>query len=196
MLIKIIHSVRAENLMDFEALLGILRETSPALGAAAPWVMCTTAAVYLLDLMGRPRAADHLLQVLAAGVRAAADHEPITPVPWHFFLALRVVYANEDPMKGLEHGEAASRYSMGIGHVPNMELAKCIIGMIRWFLGALADTDRMIMNITLADNDLGLVTSSRPFVLAWLLADRGELDEARRWADRLVEFGRTRRCLL
>jgi len=64
--------------------------------------------------------------------------------------------------------------------------------MNRWCLGALDGTDNIIMDVTLSDNEAGSGSSSRLFVLAWLFADRNSLDEARRWADLLVEAGQQR----
>jgi eukaryotic-like serine/threonine-protein kinase len=46
--------------------------------------------------------------------------------------------------------------------------------------------------VSLSDDDTGLASSYRPFVMAWLLADRGDLSEARGWAGRLAEAGRLR----
>ncbi|HWO26548.1 MAG TPA: protein kinase [Kofleriaceae bacterium] len=196
MLIKIVHSVRAENLTEFEILLRMAGETPPAPDAAAPWTLCVATGIFLLDLLGRLRASAHLLQVLATAIRSAGDREPIASSVFHSFLSLRMAYAEEDPMKGLEHGETVAHISGTTGQRRFAEVAKIFIGMNRWHLGALADTDRMIMDATLSDNEFGLASAYRPVVLAWQLADRGELDEARHWAGRLVEAGRARRLPL
>ena len=196
MLVKVVYSIQAGNLEEFVTLLGIVGETSPAPGAATPWAICVATGIYLLDLLGRTRAANHLLHQLAAGVRAAGDQEAIATSFFYVILTLRMAHAEEDPMKGLEHGETFLHMSEAMGHRRNIELAKNFIGMNRWCLGALAGTDRMIMEVTLSDSDAGLASSYRPFVLAWLLADRDSLDEARGWARRLVEAGRTRRLPL
>ncbi len=196
MLIKIVGSVQAGNLEELEALLGALGETVPAPGAATPWALCVATTIYQLDLLGRLRAADHLLHQFAAGVHTAGDHDPIARAIFDGTLAIRMAYAEEDPMQGLERGEAGSHSIKTMGQRRYAEMGKYLIGMNRWCLGALEGTDRMIMEVTLTDNEFGLISSYRPFVLAWLLADRGSFDEARRWADRLVEAGRTRRLPL
>jgi eukaryotic-like serine/threonine-protein kinase len=192
MLLKIVHSLQAGNLDEFVTLLGVAGDTSPAPGAATPWVICIGTGIYSLDLLGRAREADRLLDELGAVARTTGDHEPIALAIFHCMLTLRIAYAAEDPIKGLEHGETFLHISETIGHRRHVGLAKNFIGMNRWFLGALAGTDRMIMEVSLSDNDAGLASSCRPFVLAWMLADRGDLDEARRWASGLVEAGRTR----
>lgn len=196
MLVKMVCTIQAGNLEELMTLLGVAGETSPAPDAATPWAICVATGIFLLDLLGRTHAANHLLHKLTAGVRAAGDHEPIALALFHSILAIRMSYAEDDPMQGLEHAETFSRLSEAMGQRRFVELAKNFLGMNRWCLGALADTERMIMGVTLSDNDAGLASSYRPFVLAWLLADRGAFDEARRWAGRLVEAGQVRRVPL
>jgi len=142
--------------------------------------------------MGRTRAANHLFHMLTEGLRPAGHDEPMASVLFHSILALRMSYAKDDPMKGLEHAETLARLAETVGQRRFIELGKNFIGMNRWCLGALEGTDRLIMGVTLSDNDAGLASSYRPFVLAWLLADRGSFDAARLWADRLIEAGRAR----
>jgi hypothetical protein len=64
-------------------------------------------------------------------------------------------------------------------------------GMNLWYLGALEEAQRMLAAIPAADEALGVASSLRRFHLAWLLADRGALDEARVVASQLSEHGRT-----
>jgi eukaryotic-like serine/threonine-protein kinase len=192
MLVKMVSTIQAGNLDGFVALLGMAGETVPAPGAATPWAICVATGIFLLDLLGRTRAAHHLFQLLTEGLRPAGDDEPMARVIFHIILALRMSYAEDDPMKGLEHAETLARLSETVGQRRFVELGKNFIGMNRWCLGALEGTDRLLMGVTLSDNDAGLASSYRPFVLAWLLADRGSFDAARLWADRLIEAGRTR----
>ncbi len=196
MLIKNLCTIQAGNLEEFVTLLGVAGETLPAPGAATPWALCVATGIYLLDLLGRSRAANHLVHKLAAAVRAAGDQEPIASAFFYVVLAIRMSYAEDDPMMGLKHAETYLHISEAAGHRRNVELAQNFIGLNRWYLGALAGTERMIMDVSLPDSDAGLVSSYRPFGLAWLLADRDCFDEARRWAGGLVEAGRTRRLPL
>jgi tetratricopeptide (TPR) repeat protein len=196
MLVKIVCSIQSGDLAEFLALLTIAGQTSPAPDAASPWAICVATGIFLLDLLGRTRAASHLLEKLVAGIRTAGEPEPMASVLFHSILTIRMSYAEENPMQGLEHGEALSRIAGTMGQRRFVELGKIFIGANRWCLGALTDTDRMIMGVTLSDNDAGLASSYRPFVLAWLLADRGDFDEARPWAERLIEAGQTRRVPL
>jgi len=192
MLVKMVRSRQAGKLEEFTTLVGVAAETAPAPKAATPWALCVSAGIVLLDLLGRARAANRLRQVLSTNIRPADDQEPIASAHYHGNFAIRMAYAEEDPMKGLEHGELFRHISETTGHRRYLENAKIYIGMNRWCLGALADAECVLREVTLSDNDLGVASSYRPFVFAWLLADRGSLDEARRWARRLVEAGRTR----
>ncbi|HWO26549.1 MAG TPA: protein kinase [Kofleriaceae bacterium] len=194
--IKVMHSLVAGKLEELMALLALAGETEPAPGAVSPWTLCLCAGVSLLDLLGRFRAAHQLLQKLTAGVRAAGDQEPIAAAQVHGLQAARMAYAEEDPMQGLVHAEAYSRLAQAIGHRRYVEYAKIVIGTNLWCLGAFAGTDRLLMEVNVSDSELGMGLSHRLFVPIWLLADLDNLDEARRWADRLIEAGRTRRMLL
>ena len=196
MLVKIVCSIQAGDLAEFLALLTIAGQTSPAPDAASPWAVCVATGIFLLDLLGRTRDASHLLEALAAGIRTAGEPEPMASVLFHSIVTVRMSYAEENPMQGLEHGEVLLRIAGTVGQRRFVELGKTFIATNRWCLGALTDTDRMIMGVTLSDSDAGLGSSYRPFVLAWLLADRGDFDEARRWAERLVEAGQARRVPL
>ena len=64
--------------------------------------------------------------------------------------------------------------------------------MNSWYLGANAAAKSILINLNVPDDDLGLASSVRPFVLAWLLADSCSLAEARECATELVARSRTR----
>src|SRR6185503_16396840 len=191
--VKVVSSLQAGKLEEFEALLETAAETSPAPGAVTLWATCVATGIFLFDLLGRSPAATHLLEKLASGVRAGGEQEPIALTILQAILAVRTTYADEDPMKGLEHAETLLHLAQTTGQRRYIAFAKNLIGMTRWCLGILGGTDRILLEIAVSDSDTGLASSYRPFVLAWLLADRDSLEEARVWADRLVEAGQTRR---
>jgi eukaryotic-like serine/threonine-protein kinase len=192
MLFKLVHSIQTGKVDEFVRLLGIAGETTPAPGAAAPWAACIATGIFLLDLMGSARAASQLLQEFAAGVRTATEDDPLASTILHAIFAVRTGYAEEDPMLGLEHAETLARVSEQTGQRRYIAFGKNLTGMYRWCLGALPGTERIILEAPVSDTDSALTSSYRPFVLAWLFADRGSLDEARSWAHRLVEAGQTR----
>jgi tetratricopeptide (TPR) repeat protein len=196
MLVKVVSSIQAGKLDEFVMLLGTAGGTPPAPGAATPWAICIATGIYLLDLLGRSRDANRLLNELAATGRIAGDQEPIAAALYHCILGIRMSYADEDPSQGLAHAVTLADISETMGQRRFVDIAKNLIGMNRWCLGVLAGTERLITDVTLPDTDAGLASSYRPFVLAWMLAERGSFDEARRWAERLVETGRSRRVPL
>ena len=65
-------------------------------------------------------------------------------ISFYAILATRMAYAEEDPMKGLEHAETLLRLSETTGQRRYVGLAKTYIGMNRWCLGALDGTDRIM----------------------------------------------------
>jgi eukaryotic-like serine/threonine-protein kinase len=192
LLVKIVSSLQAGNSSEFEALLETAGATPPAPGAAFPWSLCMAVGVFLLDVLGRVRAANALLEAFTACVRAVGEEEPHASMVHLSLLTTRTAYAEEEPMRGLEDGLKYLQLSEAVSQRRYVELAKYAIGMNRWYLGVLEGTDRMILDASLSDSDGGLVSSYRPFILTWLLAERGRLDEARQWGARLIESGRTR----
>jgi hypothetical protein len=72
----------------------------------------------------------------------------------------------------------------------NMQLFR---GLNLWYLGAHGSAERILAEIAAADETMGPVSSLRRFHLAWLRADRGALEDARRLATQLSEHGRAHR---
>jgi hypothetical protein len=187
---KLVCSIQAGNLEEFEALIGIAGATTPAPGAVRTWTLCLAIGVLLLDLVGRARVATPLLQGVGP-VAAAAGDEPIAAAIFHAVSAFRLAYAEEEPRQGLEHAEAFRRIAEATGHKLFCENAKLYIGMNRGYVGAGAVAERMLVEVA-PIGEVGLTSAHRAFLLAWLAADRGALDEARRWAAELIEAGRAR----
>jgi tetratricopeptide (TPR) repeat protein len=103
---------------------------------------------------------------------------------------MRAPYAHDDAWNALRHCEAIQAiYDV----IPieriflNMQLFR---GLNLWFLGALDAAAATLEAIIAADTTLGLASSLRRLGLAWLLADRGALDQARSVASELGEHGR------
>jgi eukaryotic-like serine/threonine-protein kinase len=193
MMVKAIGSLQAGALDECVALLETVAATSPPPGEAAPWALCIALGIFLLDHQGRVRVAEPLLHQLGAGIRDLGGDELLASGFFHGTLAYRSVYVDEDPLQGLSHGAECLRISETLGYTRWAANGKVLVGMNHWCLGALADAERALGEVTLADKDGGVISSYRPFILAWLSAERGALDEARRWAEGLVEAGQARR---
>jgi tetratricopeptide (TPR) repeat protein len=193
MLVQLVRTLATGDLEEFARQAELVAQTTPAPGAASIWALCVATGIFLLDLMGCARRAEHLLQAFTAGHQLVGAAEPGATVYFHAVFSARMAYAEEDPLQGLVHSEAKARTSRMMGQRRYVEIAKIFIGIHRWYLGILPGTDRMLMDVTLPDSDIGAASAYRPFVLGWLLADRGSFDEARRAADGLIEAGRARR---
>jgi hypothetical protein len=63
-------------------------------------------------------------------------------------------------------------------------------GTNQWYLGALASAVETLQAIPAVDSALGMPSSLRRFLLAWVHADRGALDPARALAAELAAAGR------
>jgi tetratricopeptide (TPR) repeat protein len=189
---KLVCSLQAGNLEEFDQLTQLLGETTPAPGAVTPWALCVAIEVILLDQLGRAHVSNRILEVLGAGVAAAGDQEPIATALFHGIGSFRTAAAMEDPMKQLEDARAFQRISEAADHRLYREFAKLYGGMSLWYLGAFADAERKVMEASWMDKDAGLASAFRAFGLAWMFADTGRLAEARQWAERLVDAGRAR----
>jgi hypothetical protein len=175
MLIKLTASIQTGDLDTFLAMLGILAETRPEPEAVRPWFLGVATAISLLDILGRPRDADHLIEHLAEVAGAVGDRDPNASVLLSCILALRTAYAEEEPSKAMEHGKIASERSATMQHRRYLESAKLFNGVNYWHLGAFERAECILMESTLPDEEIGLAFSLRPF---W-----PGLDARRAWRD-------------
>jgi len=96
----------------------------------------------------------------------------------------------EDPWSSLEHARAALRMCEELHHTVLHTFARGCHGMSLWYLGAMAEAEQVS-----SAKPRPRTTSWGPsptmwlFSLAWMRADRGALDEARRAAQRLIHLG-------
>ncbi|AUX46415.1 uncharacterized protein SOCE26_079210 [Sorangium cellulosum] len=132
-----------------------------------------------------------LLERLTALRDTLGDREPAVVCNWHGIRGLRWACAREEPATALLHAEEAMVIAQAIGHGKYCTLLSSIASMNRWLIGAAEAAERTLVDMR--DDDVGMVSSFRPFVLAWLLADRGALGDARGWAERLVASGQAKR---
>jgi tetratricopeptide (TPR) repeat protein len=186
----------AGRLEEFMATLRMAQQTDPAPEAAGPLSLAVGGGAYVLDLLGRVREADALIERVAAIARAVGDRQPVTVICWKGFVAMRNAYAKEDPFAALECGSAALSLARPMNFRRMIMGAQMRQGMNQWFLGAFAPAEQALAGAAMADEELGLGGSVRRFCLSWLLADRGALDEARVPAVALIEYGQAQRLPL
>jgi eukaryotic-like serine/threonine-protein kinase len=145
--------------------------------------------ICILDVLGRVPEGTTLEERFSAIIRSTEGQEPLARFWWNLTFAVRAAYAHEDPWNALDHSEALQAiYDVTGGERVLLNL-RVFRGVNLWYLGASAAAERSLEGNVAADESLGPVSSFRRFHLAWLLADRGALDEARTVATQLSEYG-------
>ncbi|HWO26394.1 MAG TPA: protein kinase [Kofleriaceae bacterium] len=184
------------RISDFMAAAGALHEVAPAPEAMSRMALTYVGAACLLDVVGHVAQGSTMAERFRAAIHATGDREPLARFWWHVLVGMRSAYASEDPWDGYRHSEAIREIFDVIGGervLLNMQLFR---GMNLWYLGALEPAAQALAEIPAADESLGVVSSLRRFCLAWLLADRGMLGEARALAAELAEYGRAQKLPL
>jgi tetratricopeptide (TPR) repeat protein len=183
-------AMAAGRIEEVLAMSARLAEIAPAPEAVGKMALVLLAGVCVLDAFGQVSQATALEQRFFELVTSTGDREPIARFWWNVNIALRAAIAHDDPWTALQHSDAIEAiYDVTGGEriLLNLQLYR---GMNLWFLGAAATAERTLGWIVAADETLGVVSSLRRFILAWLLADRGAFAEARALATQLAGYGR------
>jgi eukaryotic-like serine/threonine-protein kinase len=178
----------AAGLEDLLATIALLHGVEPEPEAMGKMALVFLAGICILDAFGRLADGTALEARFSEVVRSTT--EPMTLFWWNVAFGVRAAYAHEDPSRALRHSDAIQPIFDTIGGrllSLNMQLFR---GMNLWYLGAFEPAQQILAVISAADESLGMVSSWRRFSLAWLLADRSALDDARVLATELAEYGR------
>jgi len=178
---------------DLLASVALLPGVSAAPEAAGSMSLLFLIGVIMLDMIGRVEQGTALEEPFLALVRDRGDHELLVRFWWNFAVGMRASYAHDDPWNALVHSNAIQPIFDEIGGEMiqlDMQLTR---GMNQWYLGALASAVQVLEGIPAADTAMGLANSQRRFLLSWLHADRGALDQARALATELAETSRAQR---
>jgi hypothetical protein len=99
-----------------------------------------------------------------------------------------------DNLAGMrEHTRQGLTLAKQCGHRRMEMIANMCIGQTLWCMGAPIEAERMLQDLPLSDVEFGPTSAYRPFMLAWMHAERGALGEARTHADHLAfTLGRDR----
>jgi eukaryotic-like serine/threonine-protein kinase len=181
---------------DLLATIGLLRDVDPTPEALGKMALALLVSIFLLDSFGRVGEGTAMEQRFRAIVDSAAQRDPTMDFWWHVALAMRASYAHEDPWTALHHSDAIRPIFEATGGELKFINLHLYRGLNLWFLGALPAAQHHLEQIAALDDMLSLVGYLRRFALAWLLADRGALDQARALADQLSEYGRARQSAL
>lgn len=151
-----------------------------------------------LDFMGRVQESNRVMARLYSIGWSMAEQRPGADfMAMHAMPAMRHSYSYENPAQGLNESFSARALAEAIGDHRYREMAGVLfVSLNRWLLGDVAEAERILMASTMPDEEFGYVSSLRPFILAWICADRGAFDEGRSHASRLVQAGQTRKLLV
>ncbi|WP_235880216.1 serine/threonine-protein kinase [Polyangium aurulentum] len=193
---KLMGSLYAGDMVGFSTTISAIEEVEPDPEAAGTWVLCLIAATYVPDHIGWVRRSDALLARRIALAEILGTREPTVPAWAHILLGVRDAYAKEDPWSALQHAQAADELSRACAQSRLSAIARVLVGMSQWYLGATRQAEETFATVTLRDEEVGYGSSVRPFVRALLLAEGNAIDEAQQVALELVERGRARKLPL
>jgi hypothetical protein len=160
--------------------------------AVYPMVIAVALATYVIEVTGRSPYGDALHAKLEAITQAAGDRSAIARTIYYLTTAARQQQKG-DPFGMLEYTRKGRELARQCGHLRAETIATISLATSCWGLGAPDEAERMLQGLALADADLGPISVYRPFVMAWLLAERGALAEAGAYADLLTStLGRAR----
>ncbi|HWO23797.1 MAG TPA: protein kinase [Kofleriaceae bacterium] len=170
--------------------IAVLRDVVPAPEAIGRMSLVFLSGVFILDSVGRISEGTVLEERFFEIIRSTGDKEPFARFWWNICVGERASYAHDDPWQALQHSHAIQPIfdeTRSELMFLNMQLFRA---MNLWYLGAAAPAERLLEQIPTADEKLGVVSGHRRFILSWLRADRGALDEARALAAELREDAR------
>jgi tetratricopeptide (TPR) repeat protein len=182
-----VEMMMAGRIEDVQTSIALLREVTPAPEAVGPMSFLFAIAVFNLDALGLIPQGTALEEPFLALVRAGEDHDPNARLAWNLSFAMRAAYVHADPWNGLVHSDAIQAISDLIGGDVIFLEMQLLRGLNQWYLGALAPAVASLEGIPAADTTLSLLSSYRRWILSWLYADLGALDQARTLAIQLTE---------
>jgi hypothetical protein len=170
---------------------GALEQADVAPDAVYPMMVTLALATHALEMVGRAADVDALYAKLDAITQTAEGQSAIAMCLVH--LSMASLEARKDNLAGhLEHARKGQELAKQCGHRRMESIATLTMVTSTWCLGVPDEAERLLRTVTLSDDEVSLISSYRPFTLAWMLADRGALGEAQACAERLVSLGRSR----
>ncbi|XXY45782.1 protein kinase [Sorangium sp. So ce269] len=134
---------------------------------------------------------------LAARVRALlerhGEREPWAATLLNTALMFEHLLGLEEPWSALDCIRAALDSAHRVDHARGAGSTTILLGMVLWTLGAAARAEEVLRGVPGPDEVYGAWASIRPFVLAHIAMERGDLGEARGRAEALIASGSARR---
>jgi hypothetical protein len=151
-------------------------------------------ATHTLEMAGRRSDGEALHERLVALTATAEGRSPITMC--FVYLGTSNQAVRKDNLAGyLEYARKAQELARQCGHRRMEAIATLTVATSTWCLGAPDEAERLLRMLPLSDDEFSFISSNRPFMLIWMLADRGALSEAQACAEQLVSLGCTRGVL-
>ncbi|WP_437681392.1 hypothetical protein [Sorangium sp. So ce131] len=170
----------------------LVKNVAVAPDAVYPMAATLSLAIHILELVERYTDAEALHAQLEAMVVAAGDRSAMAMCILLMVKSIRDAQGS-DPVGMLEHAKRGCELARQCGHRRMEGIGSLVTAVSVWCLGAPDEAERILQALPLSDTEFGPVSAYRPFVMAWMLAERGALAEARAYADHLaLTLGRAR----
>lgn len=173
-----------------------LVSAEPTPEGTQPLLLALSTAAIGNDYQGNVRLGDTVMARMTDLAEAAKAYVPGVLVFSVGMRGTRAALSAGDPEGGFRDMELSKDIAMSVGHRRFVELFDLIGGMNLFWLGAYDEAERKFLSLRLPDEEFAYVAAGRRFCYAWMLADRGSMDEARKWASQLVASGQARRLPL
>jgi tetratricopeptide (TPR) repeat protein len=193
---KIAACAKGGRIDAFLELVGTLLALDPSGAGADALVSPLGAASVILDLLGQIEQGNAVTERLARIGAAGGESTPIAGIWWHGIIAMREATARDAPHAALLHARTAVSIAESAAYRRFTLITRAFEGMNLFYLGAFDAAAKALLDTAPADEEASLATSNRRFSLAWMLADRGALAEARAIAEDLTASGRARSLAL
>jgi hypothetical protein len=185
---RLIIALSMGRLDELLATLHLLQTVEPAPGAMGMVAFGLATGSFILAGGGRFGLSTPVVRRLEAIVAPIADRDPVARAWLDVTHAFHDAWAGEAPFAALARARAAHAAFLEAGYSRGTAIALVLAAMNEWFLGQPSEAERDLR--ATAHLELGLTSSLRSTVLVGVLADKGDLAEARLVASRLVERGR------
>jgi tetratricopeptide (TPR) repeat protein len=144
------------------------------------------------DTVGMPERVELLRRRMRAIADRADGSDPAASAWIDALDSFRQARLFEEPWRGYVSACSARAKVEATGYRTQASISQVMVGMNLWFLGALEEAEAALRPLSTAGAALGPTSTLAPFSLAWVLADRGALDEAEAIATELAEGGAAR----
>ncbi len=188
---KLIIAMGQGRLDEFMSQLQVLQSVTPAPDAVGMVLFGLSCGAFILDGGGRFDLSEGIVTRQQEILSTLRDPSPLASAWVNTAAAYREPWVREDPWLGLMCSRASVEGFTEVGHIRSVAIAQVLLGMNLWFLGALPEAERALREtLHVVDEDIGLVASTRRVALVGVLADSGDLEEARVEAERTLSAGR------